>query len=252
VNPQAYAWEKLRPPLLCESVAELTALLAALPPPSLRSRRVTEDVFVVVVDQVEGPRFDPAAQAVIATLIDGVGNRATLLHPYTTRSAGGTQSLLDWLLRGDARLKFVAGHARPSTSGLVLHPISAVFEHQQERIAVQPWIDSRKASAPSNTLPGAAADGVVQPLAAALQQWQAAISELWLIGTRRVTPPLIAQWQEAHQRLESSGMHRLADTADRLSAQLASRLSHPHYTGELAAAQLLYSSILSRLAAEHE
>lgn len=252
VNPQAFAWEKLRPPLLCESIAELTALLAALPPPSLRSRRVTEDLFVIVVDQVEGARFDVATQSVIATLVDGVGGRATLLHPYTNRSAAGTQSLIEWLSRDKAKLRFVAGHARSSTAGLVVHPINAVFELEQGRTAVQPWIDSRAASTPSNSLPDAPASELLPPLAAALQPWHAAIGELWLIGTRRVTQPLIAQWQESHQRLERTGLHRLAETTGRLTNQLSSRLANPQYTGELAATQLLYASVLARLAAEQQ
>jgi hypothetical protein len=255
VNTQAYAWEKLRPPLLCESFAELTALLAALPPPSLRPRRVTEDLFVAAVDHVDAPHYDAVEQAVLATLVDTSGGRATLVHPYTTRSAGGTQSLLAWLSRPDARLKFVAGHARPSPSGLVMHPISAVFEHQQQRISVQPWIGPPvgppAASAAAEMMPAMPAAVALPPVAAALQQWQAALGELWLMGTRRVAPQLIAQWQEAGQRLEAAGLIRLAETTSRLTAQLASRLSDPHFTGELAARQLLYSTTLSRLAAEN-
>src|SRR5207248_4436459 len=43
VQPQAFAWESLRPPVLVEEFAELDARLSTLPPAALRPRRVAED-----------------------------------------------------------------------------------------------------------------------------------------------------------------------------------------------------------------
>jgi hypothetical protein len=63
VQPQAFAWESLRSPVLVEDYAELDARLSALPPASLRPRRVAEDFHVLPVAAVEAAHFDAAAAA---------------------------------------------------------------------------------------------------------------------------------------------------------------------------------------------
>src|SRR6185295_6747953 len=82
LNPQAYAWESLRAPVLAESFAELAARLAAQPPAALRPRRLTDGLYVCAVAGVEVASFAPAEQQVRATLRDSSGDQATLLHPY--------------------------------------------------------------------------------------------------------------------------------------------------------------------------
>src|SRR5262249_24722861 len=62
VQPQAFAWEGLRRPVLVEEFAELDARLGALPPASLRPRRVAEDFHVCTVAGAEGAQFVDATQ----------------------------------------------------------------------------------------------------------------------------------------------------------------------------------------------
>src|SRR5262249_54174718 len=145
VQPQKFEWENLRAPALVEDFAELQARLDALPPSSLRPRRVAEDFHVCPVASVEAVQFVVATQAIHALVRDARGAYAQLFHPYTTRGQPGAEVLLASLSNPALQLRFVAGPVRRSPRGLVVHPVCLVFEQDGQRFAVQPWIERREA-----------------------------------------------------------------------------------------------------------
>src|SRR5262245_14622596 len=93
VNPQNYAWERLRAAAMVEDSAELTARLLLLPPASFLPRREAADFRVWPLDGVEQATFDPATNAIVAVLRDRSGLAARLSHPWTTRGESGAEAL---------------------------------------------------------------------------------------------------------------------------------------------------------------
>lgn len=264
VNPQGFAWEKLRAPLLCDTFRDLTALLAMRPPASLRSRRVTEDLFVIAVSRMADAGFDAATQTILITLFDSQGDKMTMRHPFSSRSASGSERLLDSLKDSTNVLKFVSGHVELVAGELIIRPLCVVFEQRGDRYAVQPWVDSAakmpssvekmlEKSTENNT---AATENLGNHpssssiLTAALQSWQSAVGELWLLGTKRVSPDVVSLWQELVQRFESMGLLRFAEINSEIVSALSRRLSDPGYDGTAVAPQLLTATLLMKLADE--
>ena len=91
--------------MLVEDFAELDARLSALPPSSLRPRRVAEDFHILPIAAVESAGFDAATQTVKALLTDAPGRRVRLLHGYTSRGHDGAEALLAKLTAAAAGLR---------------------------------------------------------------------------------------------------------------------------------------------------
>ena len=158
VNPQAFAWEQLRAPVLAEGFDELRARLGVLPPSSLRPRRVAEDFHVVAVAGFQESRFDTSAHVVRATLVDAGGSLAELEHPYHSRGRDGVESLLARLAKGPPEsLRFVAGPTRLGPRGLVIAPTALVFQEGSSRTILQPWADGAGGGSVAARSPGGAA-----------------------------------------------------------------------------------------------
>ena len=111
VNPQNFAWEQLKAPVLVEDLAELSARLRLLPPASFRARRAAADFHVCPIEAVEHAAFDPKSNAIVAHLADSVGEHAFMSHPWTERGQTGAEALLTALTSSTKPL-FVAGHMR--------------------------------------------------------------------------------------------------------------------------------------------
>jgi hypothetical protein len=150
-QPQAYAWEKLRAPVLADGFAEIEAHIGQLPPRPLRPRRLADDLYVVPVAEAVDAHFDRAEQAVFATLRDARGREAQLVHPFHARAAAGTDTLLAAL--GSERALFAAGRVARSGSGLTLEPCGVVFESAGRRRLVQPWLEPASATRNSQRVP---------------------------------------------------------------------------------------------------
>jgi hypothetical protein len=213
---QSFRWEQLRSPLLVDSFADLQATLVDLPPRSLRPRRVTESLQVLPIAQVEQVSFDPITQNIRATLVDAAGDRASLIHPYTSRGAAGAEALLEQLKSQE--LRFVAAQVSLGAGGLVLAPLSLVFESADRRSLLQPWIDAGK-NATVNSL-----DALVMPtqspVADYLQQLSIALADLWLVGLNKADKMHGRQWQELLKQGKSIGFQRLLPPLELLSGAL--------------------------------
>jgi len=210
VNPQNYAWEQLKAPVLVEDFAELSARLRLLPPSSFRPRRAAADFHVCPLEAVEGAAFNPATNSIIAEVRDRSGSSAMLSHPWTERGRIGAEALLA-ALASDAKPLFIAGHVRAfgtSISSLLIHPTAVVFAGAgTARRCVMPWLDATKplaafslpphsANAPSGETRYAAAAGLM--------------IELVLNGLRRVSSRQWPGWLGAVVETEERGYHRMA------------------------------------------
>ncbi len=254
VNPYAFNWEShLRPPLLAESFSELATRLAALPPASLRPRRVTEDLHVLPVRAVAAAEFSEPDQEVRAILLDAAENQALLLHPYTSRGKEGAEALLATLTHRGTSVRFVAGHVRPRGAGLVIHPIALVLEEEKGRTMLQPWVDrfDQGAELPPPEPEEDELPGPVEPWRHYLRHLGDALGELLLVGLRRADGHSARVWGELYRHGAGLGFVRFVEPVERLASLLAEKERTLHWEkGSAAAVSLLHAAVLTQLAQE--
>lgn len=247
VNPQNFSWENLRPPVLAESFAEVRARLGALPPASLRPRRVAEDFHVCPIAAVDTAMFLPAQQAVSAMVRDARGDQAVLLHPFLSRGSEGAEHLLR-RLSDNPSLHFVAGVMRLSAGGLVIAPVSLIFGGSNGRTIVQPWIDRAGQTAPEHS--GEGVGDTADPVAMLCRELLQAIGDLLVIGLRRADASVLHVWQDLARQAESLGLSRMADTIGTVSSGLSSRAAVARWDWKPTGEALLTLASLTRLAVD--
>jgi hypothetical protein len=247
-NPQAYQWERLRS-ILVEDFGELAARLSALPPQSLRPRRLSENLFVCQVTTVANVRFNAVDQTVEANLGDAQGNCLTLIHPYTSRGQAGTEALLTAL--SQQPVKFVAGQVRLNSQGLVIAPISVILEPSGHRTMLQPWIDRgidhapvALAFTPSSNQP------ILPPYQQYLQDLTQALTELLLLGLQRADSQTLRYWQELEQQGAALGFVRLLQPIQQLTAALTQKAATLRWQSDAATEAMLTIALLVKLAQE--
>jgi hypothetical protein len=254
-NPQAYQWESLRSPTLVEDFTELSTHLSTLPPASLRPRRLTENLYVCKVAMVEVVTFNGAEQLVQAVLRDRQGNPISLIHPYTTRGRDGTEALLTALSQHPETLQFVAGQVRLSRQGLVITPISLIFQQASGRVMLQPWIE-KAAGWWSNEATGQQSprNASLFPCSPAplhyLQQLTHALSELFLLGLQRVDGQTIRYWQELDRLGSALGFVHFLKPVQQLTASLMQKSTTLQWNDQPATEAMLTIALLVKLAQE--
>jgi hypothetical protein len=253
LNPQNYAWQSLRSPLLAEDFAELSARLASLPPASLRPRYLAENLHVVPVSAVEAFEFDEANQSIELLIRDNRDDVARVHHPYLWRAREGCESLLMMLRDKSRKLCFIAGQVRSIATGLMIHPITLVFEGGATRVGVQPWVDSlssavksKKAAQNSAHSPDETADPIERYPGDLLVE----LGELLLLGLRRADAHLARTWRELGKHGEALGYDRLAQAVLALADELSAKLSSTSWIPMAARRQALELAVLARLATD--
>jgi hypothetical protein len=247
VQPQAFTWESLRPPVLVEEFAELDARLAALPPSALRPRRVAEDFHVCTVAGTESVHFAGATHTVQAVLRDSRGQQALLVHPFTSRGQGGAEALLARLSAEPQKLRFVSGPVRRGASGLVLHPVCLVWQEDWKRTALQPWVEERP-GALHETLPSLATAIAIDPLGDYWRQVQAGLGDLFLLGLQRADDHLVRRWRDLQRQGEAVGFARLAGRAALLADALEQKRHTLTWDWQRAGRVVLELAVLARMA----
>src|SRR5262249_54026949 len=153
------------------------------------------------------------------TLRDARQEPALLLFPYTSRGRQGAEALLAVLGSSGANLRFVSGPVQRSAGGLVIEPGCLVFQAGVTRVPLQPSVDARPPAAGGGT--GVTEQArAVDPLADCIQQMQAGLEELLVLGLRRADPLVARRWREIQQRVEATGLARLALPARQLAEAL--------------------------------
>jgi hypothetical protein len=260
-NPQTFNWESLRAPVLAESFGEIYTRLINLPPSSLRPRRLTENFYVCAISTVEAVEFSVSEQVVTAILRDCKGDRAILIHPYTYQGRDGTERLLSTLqeLPSDC-WRFVAGQVSLANKGLVINPISLVFQQGKTRTILQPWVDRWQENEEtvktlqSKILPLVSQERQSQistdPIVSYSMQLTDAIAELVLTGLQRTSETTTQHWQEIYQSGASLGFVRLLDPIAKLVEMLEQKNNTLHWDTGLAAKLAIKVAILVRLMQE--
>ena len=250
--PQNFDWSSLPAPVHVENFDEVRARLASLPPASLRPRRIGEDFHVVPVAQVEQATFSVRDQAVTATLVDALGRKAVLFHPYTNRNRAGTERLLARLTREPEKIEFIAGTMHVGAHGLIIRPTALVFhEDEDTRTMLQPWVDTFDERAENDTQLGNARPPL-DPIDLFRGNLANALGELYLLGLSHVDANVHQQWNRLYQYGLKLGLHDIlapvADVVGLLDAQTAV----PDHMRELRqqAAPVLEASVVSRLIQE--
>ncbi len=267
IEPESFAWETLRPPLLVEEFAALEAQWKLLPPSSLRPRRVTAGLHVLQIADLVEPAYDPARQVIEAKLIDARGDAMRLTHPYTSLGRVGFESLLQALTRAPRQVKFVAGMVRSEAGGMTVSPTCVVFDTAPGRLGLQPWasegveslILARDPQALSANLPELLNDAASLGMAADVSRpsdsqanWPAelfdAVGELLLVGARTGDAGLPERWRELAERGEAQGYDRLPRLARNLAAELERKQHSARWEAQPAADLALRLAVILRLA----
>jgi hypothetical protein len=246
VQPQGFAWESLRPPVLAEELSELEARLSALPPASLRPRRVAEDFHVIAVAGAEAVQFVAATQTVQAVLADARGGRALLEHPYTSRGAAGAEALLARLASDADRLRCASGPVRRGPTGLVIQPVCLVWDEGGRRTALQPWVEAG-ACTPAG-LSQATAAPAADAMGEYLGQLQGALGELLVLGLRRADALVARRWRQLQHQAEAVGLARLARRVAPLADALERKAHALDWDWRPAGRAVLALAVLVRLA----
>ncbi len=246
MNPQTFAWEKLRPPVLVESFAEASSRLQALPPKSLRPRRLTEDIAVLKVASVDDISFDGVTQSLSAVVKDEEGGTVHMRLPYSTRAQQGFERLLTTLQDPDSRLVYLAGQLRPTTAGLMIAPTCAVFDKGNGRVAVQPWVHRASSSGEEESSAGALPERGFGSRDA-LQRLSELLAEALTTGVRKLPPQVHKHWEELSRLGESAGFVRWPSVAGRLASEYARRLETRDWSSQEALSITRELLVLSRL-----
>ncbi|HEY0736259.1 MAG TPA: SWIM zinc finger family protein [Herpetosiphonaceae bacterium] len=246
VNPQMYAWESLRAPLLAEDFAELDARIAAQPPAALRPRRLTDRLYVCAVTAAHEAIFAEAEQEVRAVLVDAQGGRAFLSHPYMAQGASGAESLLALLRNQPESLRFVAGHVRRAPYGLVIAPTAVVFQQGETRRALLPWVDRDESGAETVEQHPAQASRS-EPLAEYWTQVNDALGDLLVVGLTRADVSETRRWQELARFGAALGFARTIEPVARLAAALEQKTATLHWEPQQSVAAVLELACLTEM-----
>jgi hypothetical protein len=246
VNPQNFSWESLRPPVLAENFAEIRARLGALPPASLRPRRVAEDFHVCQIAAVEQAVFASDVQMIHAIVKDSTGDTAVLHHPYTSRGSEGAERLLGRLNAKSQSVQFVAGPTRLTSEGLRIEPISVILR-DSNRSMLQPWIDRLPESTSTMAPPNQTRD---DPIAEMGKDLAKTIGDLLVVGLYRADPTICRSLQEVVRTAESMGLARMASAIRRVENGLAGKSSAMNWNWRPTGLALLDLVVLSRLLQE--
>jgi SWIM zinc finger len=246
INPQAFAWEQLKAPVLVESLEELQLHLSALPPKALRPRRLGENFYVLPVASVESLEFSTIDQAVRAQCKDLEGRTFWLNHPFTNRSSSGTEALMQQLTESAPR--FIAGLVSIGSNGMTVEPTALIFERDQKRIMLQPWISESKSTATAieiapSTLP-------TDPLKLFFEKFAESLAEILVNGFERTDALTFRKWQEILSIGSSLGFLRLCDEVSGFMNAIESKQHILHWESQVAIGSYLRMTILLQLLTE--
>ncbi len=252
-NPQNFSWEHLRAPLYAENFEEIRAHLRIRPPASLRPRRLGEDLFVCAVKGIESVTFSRREQAVMTLLYDADDQVAALVHPYHSRGAAGVEVLLTELQTNATDLRFVTGLVRLGRSGLLVSPVALVFERNNARYMIQPWIESltqREDDRDSSQKKTEQRPSESDPTTVYPSEVLQGLGELLVVGLTRAGSSEIHQLEELTQRGQALGFFRFLYPLDALLEHLRMKPSALEWDWKPAAISALEGITLARLALE--
>ena len=157
ISPQDNNWNQLGASVCYDDVDELQNSLANEFPPYLVQRSASLSFRVLKIASSESVSFSYDSQTIQVILNDPLGGKAMLRLPYRSRAARGFERTLSALLNQQLKLQYVAGLWSQHGKYLIVRPASLVFEFGNERLMLQPDIDSVTGVAEEKFWQGAAA-----------------------------------------------------------------------------------------------
>lgn len=227
-NPQNYQWENLRAPLLVADFDEVIARQSAQPPKSLRPRRVGETIVVCPIERVNFAGFDSMTQSIVAVVQDSVGGEAMLQHPFTSRGSEGAEKLMWWLTNHPEDIAFIAGDISIQQGGLMIAPIAVVFDVDDKRYGVQPWVDSYSGES-GQEFDGEQGRELLDPIHYYPSEVAETLGEIFTLGIARLDAPTTRQLEHLCEEGERLGFSKLLDPIANVTRQFADKQRNPHW-----------------------
>ncbi|MBC7880409.1 MAG: hypothetical protein H7Y37_03685 [Anaerolineae bacterium] len=243
LNPQSFTWEQLKAPVLVENLEELQLHLSTLPPKALRPRRLGENFHVLPVVSIESLEFSTIDQVVRSQCKDREGHCFWLHHPFTSRSRSGTEALMQHLAESAPR--FIAGLVSLGANGIIVEPTALIFEQDQKRIMLQPWIHESKSTATateitSSTLP-------TNPLKQFNEKLADGLCEILINGFERTDTRTLRQWQEILSMATALGFLRLSDELNILFKAIEAKQHILRWDSQVAVSSYLRTAVVLQL-----
>jgi hypothetical protein len=200
VTPQRGDWDALPTPILVKSLEEHEAWLKTRPPRALRPRLLAENVHAIAVSAVEDVVYLPAEQQLLAKLADATG------HPFFLRVTHRrvAPNAIDAAAAALAKpVRFVAGELTRGPLGFEMDPLSIA-----EEVMTVP--DIAPAPTKSINVPQATRRAGQDPVAAAIDAAESALSELAHVGLDAPPAQLLQRCAACAQTLDDAGIESLA------------------------------------------
>ena len=140
LNPQAFQWEQLKPPLLADNFTAILERIEIQPPTYLGPRRCTEGLAVVPIAKMDDLHFDELSQRLVATLTDQDQRQAVLELPFHSRGRAGFDNFFTNLSAHGHQAKYVAGKFRTTQSKLRFEPLAVILQQGAERSMLLPYV----------------------------------------------------------------------------------------------------------------
>jgi hypothetical protein len=243
LNPQAFTWEQLKAPVLVESLEELQVHLSTLPPKALRPRRLGENFHVLPVISIESLEFSTIDQVVRAQCKDPEGHSFWLHHPFTNRSRSGTEALMQHL--AESVPQFIAGLISTGSNGIIVEPTALIFERDQKRIMLQPWIHESKSTATATEVTSLALPP--DPLKQFNEKLADGLCEILINGFERVDALTLRQWQEILSMAVSLGFLRLRDELNGFAKAIENKQHVLDWESQVAVSSYLRVAVFHQL-----
>jgi hypothetical protein len=240
VTPQTGDFTSLPKPLRVESLRELAAVLAALPPRMLRPRVLAESVHAIRVGAVVRTGFDASAQRLVAELRDPEGTPLVVSSPFR----GAAPHALD-----------VLGHALSGKLGVVRW-IAGSVAHDGHTFVVDPTlVAADRVVAPDveergevGSLPSVRqVPRAPRPAAQRLEAARSILEEGFHVGLVHTPPSYDGRLARVIRDLEEIGARGLAE---RLSAHAEARAGRRRGEDALLVPTFLDASVRVALALE--
>ncbi|HEY1957716.1 MAG TPA: hypothetical protein VGH28_18980 [Polyangiaceae bacterium] len=213
VTPQRAEWDALPAPIFVKSLEAHAAWLKTRPPRALRPRLLAENVHALAVGSVEDVVYLPAEQELLAKVTDGEGHPFFLRVTHRRVAPNAIEATAAALAKP---VRFVAGELGRGPLGFELDPLAIAGDE-----VVAPDV----AGPPEKTVnvPHAGRRAGVDPIAAAVESAESALSELAHVGIDSAPAQLLQRCGASAQTLDDAGLESLATRMRSLEAAVKNR-----------------------------
>ena len=243
VNAQSFLWEKLAPPFAAESFEQIKQRLQQLPPDWLRPRRGAENLHAIRIEAINNAFFDVRTQRLMAVATDIDGGLAKLVFPYHSQGHAGFDQFLEAAMARGEDAKFICGHVRLENRELVIVPVSVVFETDDKREIMIPWLAGSNEKSDSQ-LVEPEFDAQQNPISEFLKDLSAGVGDALITGWENQQ---LIDWETFLERGQAIGFSKTLAPIKQMVDDLRSKHEHLNYDANAGAKSLGELCIYLRL-----